>query len=764
MRIAYATIFSLLSQLLLAQQQPSDTIVGSKSLQEVVVSGVKATANNPVTFTNLNKEEIQRKNYGQDLPFLLNLTPSTVVSSDAGAGIGYTGIRIRGTDAARTNVTINGVPINDAESHGMFWVNLPDFASSAQQIQVQRGVGTSSNGAGAFGASINIQTDGIQLKPYAEVSNSYGSFNTLKHTVKAGSGLLQNGWSFDARLSKVTSDGFIDRGASDLKSFFVSGSHATEKGLLKMMVFSGRERTYQAWYGVPQQRLNGDVQGMTELAGMLGFSQNELNHLLSSGNRTYNPYTYNNQTDNYQQDYYQLFYSRMLGKYMKAHVGLHYTYGRGYYEEFRNQESFTTYKLQDSLVLFDRFVNRANAAVADSATYQTVTRGDFVRRRWLDNDFYGAVFSVTYAREKLSATLGGGANQYDGRHYGELIWAQYALGSKLSDRFYEGTSAKTDVNVYLKTTYRFTDKLEAFIDIQQRQINYQLKGEDLNNGAYLPYDLNLEYSFFNPKAGLTYAISQNQNVYAYAGVANKEPIRNDIIQAGKNSIPKPERLINYELGYRRNWQKSAFSVNGYYMDYKDQLVATGEVNDVGAYNRVNVARSYRAGVELTAGVQLLKKLRWQATATYSRNKIASFTEYLDDWDNGVQIAINHRETDIAFSPTWIVSSMFTYIPFKQVEVDLISKYVGDQYLDNTQNDARKTDAFMVHDIRIGYQFKVKGWFEQVKVGVLVNNVLNTEYEPNGYTFSGFTGGRRYDFNYFYPQAGTNFLANLTLLF
>lgn len=690
---------------------------------EVLVEATRARSTDPVTYSTLNKSQIERSNFGQDVPFLLNLTPSTVVGSDAGTGIGYTSIRIRGTDAARTNVTINGVPINDAESHGMFWVNMPDMASSSQNIQVQRGVGTSSNGAGAFGASINIQTDGLNEKAYAEASNSFGSFNTWKHTVKAGTGLLENKWAFDARLSKLSSDGFIDRAGSDLKSFFVSAGRYGEKSLFRVNVFSGTEKTYQAWNGIDEATLR-------------------------SGNRTHNDFTYPNQTDNYQQDYYQMFYTYNFSRHFRANVGLHYTYGRGYYEEFREDESFSTYRLPDTL-----FVNS-----------DTITSGNFIRRRWLDNDFYGTVFSFIYEKNKLTLTLGGGANRYDGRHYGELIWAQYSQGSSINQRFYEGNSVKKDVNIYVKASYRFTEKIEGFVDLQQRMIDYRLKGEDLSSGVYFPYDYHLNYNFTNPKAGLTYLVNASSNVYAYVGVANKEPVRNDIINTSINSIPQSERLINYELGYRKSWKKSAIAVNGYYMDYRDQLIVTGQINDVGAYNRVNVPSSYRAGIELTAGLQLLADLRWQATATYSSNKVKEFNEYLDDWDNGGQVIINHKNRSIALSPDIIASSLFSYTPFKGMIIDLISKYVGEQHLDNTESSARKLDAFLVNDLRLGYEFSLPGLVKTVRVGLLVNNMLNEEYEPNGYTYSGILGGVRGDYNYYYPQAGRNFLANLVLKF
>lgn len=721
--IAAGTLITM-SKAVVAQ---TDSLKTKADLQEVIILGTKAQTNNPITFQNLNKKEIDKQNFGQDLPFLLNLTPSTVISSDAGAGVGYTGIRIRGTDPTRTNVTINGVPINDAESHGMFWVNMPDMASSSQNIQVQRGVGTSSNGAGAFGASINVQTDGLIPNAYAEISSGYGSFNTWKNTVKAGSGLLANNWAFDARLSKITSDGFIDRASSNLKSFFVSAGRYGKKSIFKVNVFSGMEKTYQAWNGISEE-------------------------MLKAGNRTYNEFTYANQTDNYQQDYYQMFYTYQFNKHLKAHVGVHYTYGRGYYEEEKLDEKFSTYKLKDTLLVFKNNV------------IDTVTKGDFVRRRWLVNDFYGTVFSMVYEKNKLNLTIGGGINQYDGKHFGELIWSEYAMGGNINQHFYDGKSNKTDFNIYAKTTYKIIPKLEGFADLQQRVINYKTNGEDFNSGIYTPYNISLNYNFFNPKAGLTYAVQKNANIYGYVGIANKEPVRSDIIQAGANSLPRSERLVNYEFGFRKNWAKSAFTANIYYMDYKDQLITTGQINDVGAYNRVNVPNSYRAGLELTAGLQVIKKLKWQTTFTYSQNKIKAFTEFVDDWNNGGQIKTQHEDVDIAFSPNFIGSSMFTYSPFAKFDIDLISKYVGKQYLDNTENENRKIDAFLVNDIRITYGMEIKGMFKHIGLGLQVNNILNEKYAPNGYTYSGYSGGVRGDYNYFYPQAGTNFLTNLVIKF
>jgi iron complex outermembrane receptor protein len=509
-------------------------------------------------------------------------------------------------------------------------------------------------------------------------------------------------------------------------------------------VFSGKEVTYQAWNGIPEPRVKNDIPGMIEYAALLG---TDLDHLLKSGNRTYNEFTYKNQVDNYQQDHYQLFYTYLPNKYLKLNIGTHYTYGRGYYEEFKPGERLSKYKLNDIIIGND-----------------TVRRSDIIRRRWLDNDFYGVVFSAIYEKNKLTATFGGGANVYEGRHFGEMVWSQYASNSFLGTRFYDGNSIKKEVNFYGKANYQFTDKFSSFVDLQVRSINYDLKGVDLNGSNYNPYDFNLNYLFFNPKAGLSYAFNQRTNVYAYFGIANREPERKDIIQAPVNNVPTSERLFNYELGFRKRMNKFSVEANAYYMDYQNQLVNTGQVNDVGAYNRVNVASSYRAGIELAGGVQLLKKLRWQATLTYSQNRIYHFTEYIDDWDNGTQITEIHHQKKIGFSPDWIASSVLSYTPVKQLQVDLITKYVSEQYLDNTENDKRKLDAFLVNDIRINYDLPITFMFNSIRLGVLINNILDVNYEPNGYTFSGITGGRRYDFNYYYPQAGTNILANLILRF
>lgn len=730
------------SQLINISLQPLSLIA-----DEVLVRSTRMQKDAPGTFTNLTHQEISKQNLGQDMPSLLNLTPNVVINSDAGAGIGYTGIRIRGVDPTRTNVTINGIPLNDAESHGMFWVNTPDFASSTQSIQIQRGAGTSTNGAAAFGASVNLQTDVVAEKPYSEISSTLGSFNTRRLMLRAGTGIMDNGWSVDARLSLIKSDGFIDRSFSDLKSYFVSAARYGKKSTLKINQFSGKEQTYQAWNGVPEARLKGDFAGMQQLASDLWMSPADYALLLSSGNRTYNSFTYKNQTDNYQQDHFQAFYTYQTGKNSSWNTGLHYTYGRGYYEEFRPDEKFSKYKLANPVFGSD-----------------TLTSGDFVRQRWLDNDFYGLVSSWNLEKPDFNLVVGTGIHRYDGRHFGKLVWSSVGTLSDLEKNFYEGKSAKTDFNIYAKVNKKFGAKWQTFLDLQFRTIAYTLKGEDLDGSTYRPYDFNLNYNFFNPKAGVSYLLNPKAQVYAYVGVAGKEPIRNDIIQASGSSIPKPEHMYNGELGYKLTGRNQAFTANTYLMYYKDQLVATGEINDVGAYNRVNVPKSYRAGIELAYALRVSNRLTWSSNLSWSRNRIVEFTEFVDDWDLGTQVQTKYKSSPIAFSPDWVGGSSLSYAWFPGFTTELISKYVSRQFLDNTGNKARSLDGFFVNDVRVAWEKKMPFWFESVRITLQVNNLLSEKYEPNGYTFSGIIGGTRRDFNYYFPQAGRNYLLNLNLKF
>jgi iron complex outermembrane recepter protein len=693
--------------------------------EEFIVSATRASASTPTTYSTLDKSEIAKRNLGQDIPILLNFTPSVVSFSDAGAGIGYTGLRIRGSDQTRINATINGIPLNDAESHGVFWVNMPDFASSVENVQIQRGVGTSTNGAAAFGASLNFQTDTRRDEAYAELDNGFGSFNTWRNTVKAGTGLLNDRFAVDARLSKITSDGYVDRAFSDLSSWFVSGGYYGEKSVIKLIAFSGKEQTYQSWWGLPEDKLKDD--------------------------RTWNYYTYDNETDNYQQDHYQLIYTGKVGSNWKTNLALHYTYGRGYYEQFRPNDRYSRYGLP-------------NVEIGG----EIITRTDIIRRRWLDNDFYGFVGSVNYVSTdgKLDLIIGGGANRYDGDHFGEIIWARVAGNTNIRDRYYDNNAIKDDRNIYAKATYEIKPGLNVFGDLQVRGIHYSFDG--INDDLRVVTGQE-NYSFFNPKFGFSYE-KGNQIWYASYAVAHREPTRSDFTDNPITEVPRPEKLNNIEAGVRAKAGKFSYNANFYYMDYRDQLILTGQINDVGAYIRENVESSYRAGIELDGAYQLSTKWTFGGNITFSQNKIKEFTEYIDDYsvEDFQQEAITYRNTDIAFSPNIVGSAIIEFKPVKNLSLNWLSKYVGQQYLDNTANEARSLDAFFTNDLRISYSAQPR-FFKGVELNLLINNIFNKMYEPNGYTFSYFVPGEMsgrelVTENFYYPQAGTNFLLGLSLKF
>lgn len=703
---------------------------GTLSAEEFIVSATRASSTTPTTFKVISKEELNKNNLGQDIPFLLNFTPSVVSHSDAGAGVGYTGLRIRGSDQTRINVTVNGIPLNDSESHGVFWVNMPDFASSVENIQIQRGVGTSTNGAATFGASMNIQTDTKREEAYAETDHSIGSFNTRRHTIRAGTGLLEGKWAVDARLSQISSDGYIDRAFSDLRSYFVSGGYYGDNHVFKVNIFSGAEQTYQAWNGVPE-------------------------HLLES-NRTFNSYTYDNETDNYQQDHYQFIYAGNIGSNWKANAALHYTYGRGYYEQFRPN---------DRLV---RNYGIAPIQIGDAL----IGRTDIIRRRWLDNDFFGGVFSLNYVSDdgRTDLLFGGGANRYDGDHFGEIIWMGVAGSTSIRDRYYDNVAVKDDRNLYLKATHEVRENLYLFGDLQYRSIDYRFEGtnNDLRNISG-----NQSFGFFNPKAGLSYESSAGKTWYASYAVANREPVRRDFTDSPLREIPRPENLQNIEAGIRVNKGNFQYNVNGYYMGYRDQLVLTGQLNDVGAYIRENVASSYRAGLELDGAYRVNDQWTFGGNITFSRNKIDEFVAFDDiydeNWGFAGQEATAFSNTDIAFSPNVVASAVIDYSPVKNLGISLMNKYVGDQYLDNTQNDNRKLDSFWTTDVRLSYSV-FPGIVKQMDFNIIVYNAFNRLYEPNGYTFSYFVpaeqaGGReQVTENFYYPMAGTNIMAGVSIKF
>jgi len=715
---------------------------------EVIVRSTRATERSATTFKNISSAEIEANNFGQDLPFILNNTPGVVVTSDAGGGVGYTGIRIRGSDATRVNVTLNGIPYNDSESQGTFWVNMPDFASSVDNIQIQRGVGTSTNGAGAFGGSLNIQTTGTSIDPYAEVNNTYGSFNTLKNTVKLGTGLINNKWSFDGRLSRIKSDGFIDRAASDLKSYFMSGGYQGEKDLLRINVFGGSEQTYQAWNGIPESRLKGDAQGMQDYIARNYLSEADAANLLNSGNRTYNPFTYKDQTDNYWQNHYQLLYARQLTDKLTFNGALHYTDGRGYYEEYKADQKFKNYGLADVILGGD-----------------TTTRTNLVRRRWLDNNFYGLTYNLNYqANSKLSLTLGGAYNEYDGKHFGEITWAQVASNGQLGDHYYDNTGKKQDFNIFAKANFNATEQLSLFADLQYRNLNYQVNGTEKNLNVL---DINDKLNFFNPKVGASYFLNAESNFYASFSVANKEPNRDDYVNATANLYPLSERLYNTEAGYRFKNEQLQAGINIYHMQYKDQLVLTGKINDVGESIRQNVDDSYRLGVEVDASYTISPKFMLNANAALSKNKIRNYIDYLYEYDDNGDISniitTDYRNTDISFSPAAVAFAELAYAPVKGLAVALQNKYVSKQFMDNTQDDTRKLDAYFVSNIRAGYTFSAWG-VKKVNLSLLVNNIFDKQYESNGYTYSSLYQGVRTTENFYFPQAGTNFLLSLNLKF
>jgi len=712
--------------------------------EEIIVKSTRAGENAPGTYTKFSKSDLANENLGQDMPYLLNLTPSMVANSDAGAGVGYTGFRIRGTDANRINVTVNGIPLNDAESHSVYWVNMPDFASSVENIQVQRGVGTSTNGAAAFGATINMQTNTLREEPYAEVSSAAGSFNTIKNTVMVGSGLLNGHFAVDARLSKITSDGYIDRAFSDLKSFYVSGGYYGENTLVKINVFSGKEQTYQAWNGIPKVRLESDSIGMSryELHGL--YTSVETQQMRESNPRTYNYFTYINQTDNYQQDNYQLFFSHKINETLNFNSAIHYTYGRGYYEEYKVDESFSDYGMNDAIVGVD-----------------TITNTNLVRQKWLDNDFYGAVASLNYTQGIWDVSIGGGANQYNGRHFGKIIWAQMLDGIDKDYEWYRSTGNKTDWNVYAKANLQILEQLSTTVDLQFRGITHEISGidDDLRDITQ-----SHSFKFFNPKVGLNYKPNQQLETYFYYAVGNREPNRStytDIAPEQKTSTH--EKLNDFEVGLLFKAEHLSLSTNLYYMMYKDQLVLTGQINDVGNAIMTNVDKSYRRGIEMIVGAQITRWLQWDGNLTLSQNKIIDFTEYVDNWDTWEQDDILIGKTDIAFSPNVLASSQFKVNPLKNLTIGLNSQYVGKQYIDNSGCDDRSLDAYFVNNLLLNYILKPK-FMQEIGFQLQVNNLLNAEYENNAWVYSYLYGGERFTMDGYFPQAGMNFLVGLNLKF
>lgn len=695
--LTYYMSFVFLLASFISFSQVKDTTKVNQ-LDEVLVSAVRVTSKTPVSFSNLTKNEIKSRNLGQDIPILMNYLPSVVTTSDAGNGVGYTGIRVRGSDATRVNVTINGIPYNDSESHGTYWVNMPDFASSLESIQLQRGVGTSTNGAGAFGASLNMLTDSYAKKATGEISNSIGSFNTHKHTVKFSTGLINDHFEIAGRLSTLKTDGYIDRASSDLKSYFLQGTYVGKTTLIKALAFGGKEKTYQSWNGTDAETLNSD-----RTFNSAGIFTDE------SGQTRF----YDNETDNYQQDHYQLHWNEKLTEKWSTNLAFHYTKGKGFYENYKEDADFSDYGL---------------------LPLGPVVTTDLIRQKWLDNDFYGTTFSANYKEEKLDVIFGGGYNKYEGAHFGKVIWARFASQSELGDHYYDDFATKTDGTVFAKANYQISEKISLFGDLQFRNVHY--KANSYDTGV-----VNDSFNFFNPKAGLNYTVNDKSTLYLSYARANREPNRTDY--EGGNA--KPEKLNDFELGWRFAGDNVKFNSNVYYMAYKDQLILTGKLDDVGSPIRANSEKSYRLGLEVDATISLSEQFIVRPNFTLSSNK-------------NIDLAVeeNYGTTDIAYSPSVIVGNILVYSPVDNLHISWLQKFIGKQYMNNIELPAAKLADYFVTDLNIAYEIKPKSVFNSIVITGLVNNFLDKKYVSNGYMWDVYP--------YYYPQAGINFLAGLTLKF
>ncbi|GGZ85351.1 TonB-dependent receptor [Algibacter mikhailovii] len=701
------------------QNQVVQDSTKTEKLDEVLVKAVRVDADSPITHSNVSKEELAKRNLGQDIPILLNYLPSVVTTSDAGAGVGYTGIRVRGTDATRVNVTINGIPYNDPESQGTFWVNLGDFASSTESLQLQRGVGTSTNGSGAFGASLNLLTDAYSDEASGEISNSFGSYNTRKHTVKMSTGLLNDHFEISGRLSKIYSDGYVDRAFTDLKSYFLQGIYKDDNTLIKAITFGASEQTYQAWFGLTAEQLE--------------------------ENRRQNPYTYDNETDNYWQDHYQLHWNERLNNNWSTTLGLNYTKGKGYFEQFEEGT--------DEIDLYNGIV------VATDVDDDNNPITDLIRRRWLDNDFYVINANVTYKKNAFEVISGVSYNTYSGDHFGEVIWArEFSPDANIRDRYYQGDATKNDLSIFSKATFKLTEKLTGFVDLQGRFVDYKTNGIE-SNGA--PFITDASFSFFNPKGGLTYKTNDFNSLYASYARANREPNRDDF----KAGVTEHETLNDIELGWRFNKNRISVNTNLYYMFYQNQLVLTGELDDVGSPIRATSGKSYRLGLEVDGNIQFTQNFNMSLNVALSNNKNQDFKSNIDGE------LVNLGDTNISFSPDVVLGNAFNYAPIGNLQLSLLSKFVGEQYMGNTDNEASKLDSYFVNDFNITYEIKPNKIFKSIVLTALANNIFNVKYVSNGYfgsydyedssSPSGITTGY---YAGYYPQATANFLVGLTLKF
>lgn len=701
----------------------------------------RATETTPIAYTNIDEKKIRMYNAGVDLPYIVSMTPGAITTSDAGTGIGYTTLRVRGTDGTRINVTANGIPVNDAESHTVFWVNLPDFASSVKDIQIQRGVGTSTNGAGSFGASMNLRTGSMSLQPYTELSASAGSYGTHKETLKMGTGLIGEHWTFDARLSNIASDGYIERASSSLKSYYLQAAYYADNTAVRLITFAGDEETYHAWNYASKEEMQ-----------LYGRRYNSCGYMYTddNGKARY----YNDQTDNYRQRNYQLLIDHHLGNRVSMNIGLHYTKGDGYYQEYKTGRKLAEYALEP-------FTHNG----------ETVKKSDLVRRKAMDNHFGGAVFSLNYKDSRLNATVGGALNRYTGDHFGNVLWVKNYIGNlDATHEYYRNQGTKNDGNIYLKADYSIASSLNAYIDLQYRHIGYTIEGynDKWNDatGTLQQLDIDETFDFFNPKAGLSWQINKHNRLFGSVSIAHKEPTRNNYTDGKLHSQPKAEKLTDYELGYTFGSNRIHAGVNLYYMHYKDQLALTGELNEIGEPLADNIPDSYRAGIELMASVELPLGFNWEANATLSRNRIKDFTEVLYDDDTYEKWEIKHGETRIAFSPDVIANNILSYSN-KGLSLSMHTQYVSKQYMSNAQQSDHLLDAYLVSNLYASYTFKLRGT-KSITVGANIYNLFNEEYENNGYAGSGYytANGEKIRYNYagYAAQAGTNFLGHVTINF
>ncbi len=699
-----------------SQEKPTDS-TKINQLDAVLISAIRIDSKTPVTFTNLTKKEFKTRNLGQDIPILMNYLPSVVTTSDAGNGMGYTGIRVRGSDATRVNITINGIPYNDSESQGTYWVNMPDFASSLESVQLQRGVGSSTNGSGAFGASLNMLTDNYSKTSNGEISNSGGSFNSRKNTVKFSTGLLNNQFEIAGRLSILKSDGYVDRASSDLKSYFLQGTYVGKTTLIKALVFGGKEKTYQSWNGIDAETLANN-----RTFNSAGMFTDQL------GNTRF----YDNETDNYQQDHYQLHWNEKISNKWNTTLAFHYTKGKGYFENYIKDAAFADYGL---------------------LPVGSQVSTDLIRQKWLVNDFYGTTFSTNYKNEKLNLIIGGAFNKYEGAHFGKVIWARFASQSELGDRYYDDFATKTDANLFAKANFQLSKKISLYGDLQIRNVHY--KANSLETGI-----VNDNFNFFNPKAGINYDLNSKNAFYFSFARANREPNRDDYA----SGTPKPEQLNDFELGWRATSEKAKFNVTAYYMKYKNQLVLTGALNDVGSPLRENVGDSYRLGLEIDANFYLSNKWLLRPNIALSKNKNQNY--YFQKDGN----LINFGDTNIAFSPNIVAGNSVTFAPSEKLQFSVLSKFVGKQFMGNIDSVNSELPSYFVNDLNVSYEIQPKKVFKSVLFSLLVNNLFDTKYVSNGYyytyndTWTNPGNTITLDGAGYYPQAGINFLAGISLKF